>query len=271
MNLDGITAPTGVKHLLKEFVRSFQEYLGERLTGVYLHGSLAMGCFNPVSSDIDLLVVVENPLSLAEKTELGQRLLYLSTLNPANGMEMSIVTLPALQAFRHPCPYELHFSDHNKPDFISGRVDFSGEKLDPDLAAHFTITRARGICLYGQPITGVFPAVPKAAYLDSIILDTDESYTNVQEGADEGEGRVPPYAVLNFCRVLAFLEQGLVASKAEGGRWGLAHLPEQYHPIIQAALDEYTASGSARLVDLKLLKQFGQYAHAVIHRLANHP
>ncbi|HJW82735.1 MAG TPA: hypothetical protein VJ754_00380, partial [Anaerolineae bacterium] len=31
--------------------------LGENLVGVYLHGSLALGCFNPAQSGVDLLVV----------------------------------------------------------------------------------------------------------------------------------------------------------------------------------------------------------------------
>lgn len=31
-----------------------QSELQDKLTGIYLHGSLAMGCYNPESSDIDL-------------------------------------------------------------------------------------------------------------------------------------------------------------------------------------------------------------------------
>ena len=45
--------------LLKALVEAAKGAFGANLTGVYLHGSLAMGCFNPKKSDIDLLVVVE--------------------------------------------------------------------------------------------------------------------------------------------------------------------------------------------------------------------
>ena len=43
--------------VLDQAVDLFKEELGSHLVGVYLHGSLAMGCFNPEASDVDLLVV----------------------------------------------------------------------------------------------------------------------------------------------------------------------------------------------------------------------
>ena len=40
-----------VETLLKKIVGLCREVFGENLTGVYLHGSLAMGCFQPEKSD----------------------------------------------------------------------------------------------------------------------------------------------------------------------------------------------------------------------------
>ena len=50
------------ERLLGAFVEQSRAILGENLVGVYLHGSLAMGCFNPRSSDVDLLVVVREDI-----------------------------------------------------------------------------------------------------------------------------------------------------------------------------------------------------------------
>lgn len=36
----------GLKELLDDFVMSSKNILGDNLTGIYLHGSAAMGCFN---------------------------------------------------------------------------------------------------------------------------------------------------------------------------------------------------------------------------------
>lgn len=124
--------------------------------------------------------------------------------------------------------------------------------------------KARGICLYGEPICRVFPDVAVEDYLDSIARDADWSYANILRGPDSGECSVPPYAVLNFCRVLAFIAHGQITSKAEGGQWGIEHLPQGYTPVIREALKEYTSSGTAGPVDAKLLKQFAIYARVAI-------
>ena len=47
--------------MYKEFLNIFAEksksVLGKNLIGIYLHGSLVFGCFNPKKSDIDLILV----------------------------------------------------------------------------------------------------------------------------------------------------------------------------------------------------------------------
>ncbi|HHT85033.1 MAG: nucleotidyltransferase domain-containing protein [Bacillota bacterium] len=47
--------------LLERFVQQNRIILGSNLVGIYLHGSAAMGCWNPRTSDLDLLVVVNDP------------------------------------------------------------------------------------------------------------------------------------------------------------------------------------------------------------------
>ena len=41
--------------LLQDFTDMCKYLIGPRLTGIYLHGSLAMGCFHADKSDIDLI------------------------------------------------------------------------------------------------------------------------------------------------------------------------------------------------------------------------
>ncbi len=56
-----------IETLLKKIVGLCREVFGEDLTGVYLHGSLAMGCFQPEKSDIDFLVVLPKPAKREQK------------------------------------------------------------------------------------------------------------------------------------------------------------------------------------------------------------
>jgi len=53
--------------LLRRFTKMSREVLGDNLVGVYLHGSLAMDCFNPAKSDLDLILVVQNAIPDAVK------------------------------------------------------------------------------------------------------------------------------------------------------------------------------------------------------------
>lgn len=259
-----LNAPCKTKALLLAFARSFQDVFGETLIGVYLHGSLAMGCFNPAASDIDMLAVVRDDLAVDAKQRAGRTLLRLAEQAPVKGLEVSILSLNDLHPFRHPTPYQLHFSDNNKAQFAEGTMDFERARVDGDLAAHIVMTRARGVCLYGEPIGVVFPDVPREAYLNSIAVDAEDSYRAIRAGADAGECAVPVYGVLNFCRVLAFVEASALTSKPEGGRWALEHLPAEYQPIVEAALQTYTGEGVGGMVDAKLLKQFANFAQARI-------
>jgi streptomycin 3"-adenylyltransferase len=45
-----------IRAFAERVVEGFRVRLGEELIGVYLHGSLAMGCYRRAKSDLDLLI-----------------------------------------------------------------------------------------------------------------------------------------------------------------------------------------------------------------------
>lgn len=261
-----LNASGKTKALLLAFARTFQDVFGETLIGVYVHGSLAMGCYNPAASDVDMLIVVRDDLTVDAKQRAGRALLRLAEQTPAKGLEVSILSLNDLHPFQHPTPYQLHFSNANRAQFADDTIDYAHAGLDGDLAAHIVVTRARGICLCGEPIAVVFPDVPRDAYLNSIAVDAEDSYHAISAGADAGECAVPVYGVLNFCRVLAFIEASAITSKPEGGQWALEHLPPEYQPVIEAGLRAYASDSDDGMVDASLLKQFASYAQTRIEQ-----
>jgi streptomycin 3"-adenylyltransferase len=50
---------------------------------------------------------------------------------------------------------------------------------------------------------------------------------------------VTVYWILGSCRVLAFIREEKVLSKLEGGQWGIANLPQEYHCLIRQAIATY--------------------------------
>lgn len=244
--------------LIKEFIEQSGRILQGNLTGIYLHGSMVMGCFNPRKSDIDLIVVVDRPLSDPVKKAYMDMVVRLNSLGPAKGIEMSIVLRDVCNPFVYPTPFELHFSAGHLEWYKRDPDDYIRKMngIDKDLAAHFMIISRRGRCLYGLPVKEVFAEVPEAAYMDSIWEDVAE--------APEAIAKDTMYLTLNLARVLAYREEGLVLSKEEGGRWAISHLPVQYHKLIADALAEYAAAADVAY-DEELARDYAEY---VIRRMS---
>jgi streptomycin 3"-adenylyltransferase len=235
----------------EHFTEECRQILDDNLVGVYLHGSAVMGCFNPGKSDVDLLVVVKAEPSDAVKRAFLDMVVTLNETGPAKGIEMSVVRRGVCKPFVYPTPFELHFSKMHLDWYRSNPEDYIAKMkgTDRDLAAHFTVIRARGVCLYGAPIDEVFGEVPKKAYMDSIWRDIEEAEDAIAEDT--------MYLTLNLARVLAFQMDGKVLSKQEGGEWGLKNLPEKYHSLLREALSEYR--GETPGYDICVAKDYANY------------
>lgn len=57
------SVPNEVTEMLRALQLGIQEAIGDELEGVYLRGSLALGDFDPVTSDLDYLAVTNLPVS----------------------------------------------------------------------------------------------------------------------------------------------------------------------------------------------------------------
>lgn len=271
------TCPDPVRTQINNLVVTLQQILGNNLVGIYLHGSLAMGCFNPQRSDIDLLAITSVGMTVETKRDIVEYLLTCS-LSP-RPIEISFLVQRDIHPFRHPLPFDLHYSESWRERYtraLAGQTwrTWNDEtKLDNDLAAHLTITRARGICLYGlikymrgkrlrllvngKAIQNVFPVVPPAFYAASIVEDFDDANAQRQ--------RMPVYFILNACRVLAYLREGHIYSKDEGGAWGLQTLPVELRGIVEQAQEIYRGKHAETPFDEKLLTKFAHYMEQCIH------
>lgn len=240
-----------IQEILEEIASSYYNILQKNLVGIYLHGSLAMNCFNPLSSDIDFLVVVKEKLSFFEMRKLIDVLLQLSDKGPKKGFEMSVLLENETKNFKYPTPFLLHYSDYHKDKYLN-QVDYiCGNLEDPDLAAHIVILRERGISLIGKPIYEVFQEVPKKYYMESIMQDIVSSREDIIDN--------PIYFILNLCRVLCFLQEGRIYSKKEGGEWAYLNLPTEYLDIIHSALNTYKDVHATFEVQSKILVDFADF------------
>jgi len=258
------TCPEAVRSQIERLLAIVQDDLQDNLTGVYLHGSLAMGCFNPERSDLDLLVITRAPMSVETKRDLVEALLRLS-LNPTP-IEISFLSATDLTLWRCPTPFDLHYSEdwrsRCEQALANGawRAWNDGRQEDIDLAAHITVTRARGIRLLGQPIDETFPPVPARDYIATIWDDFLVARANALNK--------PFYFVLNACRVAAYLLEGRICSKEEGGVWALNRVPQVFRGRILQALNVYRSEQDTPFQAAEL-EQFGAYMENWLRPIAS--
>jgi predicted nucleotidyltransferase len=253
-----------IQAYLDRVVTLFAELLDDRLVGVYLHGSLAMHCFNPETSDVDLLVVVKRELTDDLRKNIISKLLICEAesyeekiIGRPHVMEMSIVLECYLENFVYPTPFELHYFHQRylmDEKYICGGEGFT----DPDLAGHIVVTYHRGITLYGCEIKHVFRPINSCYYIESI-------YNDIKE-APQGIADNPIYYTLNLCRVLHYLQDGQVSSKREGGEWALTHLPQEFKKVVNDCLNRYNGLANDEKAGEREFVSFAQWMLKEINR-----
>ncbi|WP_282172029.1 aminoglycoside adenylyltransferase domain-containing protein [Cytobacillus firmus] len=232
--------------------------LKDNFKGFYLHGSLAMGGFNPDKSDVDILIVTYHSLSSDIKSKLAK--LLLKTSNTPFPIEVSFLNEKDLSTWQHPCPFDFHYSEFWREGFEEGMNPNSVSGFDPDLAAHITIIHHRGICVAGESIKATFPNVPREDYLSAILGDYFDCLVNIKED--------PVYSVLNMIRVYWYLKEEVISSKYEAGKWALKSMPDEFIPAIKKIVGIYsTASSEHPDIDFTKLYDLRDYIDGEVQKL----
>jgi aminoglycoside adenylyltransferase-like protein len=180
----------------------------EDLTGSYLHGSAALGGWQPGRSDVDMVFVTGGDLSAAGLGAVTKVLFGATGDCPGHALECSVVTAGQARRAQPPWPFLLHVNGSARR---ARAVVGEGGPGDPDLLMHYAVCRAAGWTLTGPPPAQVFGRVPRPQIL-----------AYLAEELSWGLGHAPErYSVLNGSRALCYAEDGVICSKLEGGTLAL--------------------------------------------------
>jgi predicted nucleotidyltransferase len=253
---------TGVRDQVDRLDASIAALFGDVLVGVYLHGSLALGCFNPQRSDVDLIAVIERPVTPEERRSLGSLVLRLSgpkerPRQPPYPLEISLFAEAQLRPWRYPTPFDFHYGESQRERFQAGHFE-SKRTHDYDVAAHITILHQAGIVLRGPVIEDVFPAVPEKDYVDS--LRRDLAWSRRQ--------RADIYGVLSGSRVWATVAAGGLQSKDSGAAWALERAPSQFRQLVARALAVYRGESEDDRFESNEVSAYLDYVEATVRAIA---
>lgn len=241
------------EHYALDVAAAISGVLGAQLTGVYLHGSAVLGGFDARRSDVDVLAVTQGPMTLAQQSAVAEALSEARLPCPAQGLELSIVTLDVV---RHPTAvpaFELHLTTAARDTKV---VDGHERGGDADLVLYFAVCRNAGRLLgSGRPAAEVFCPVA-----DDLVLA--QLAAELRWGAAHAAGE---YAVLNACRAWRFTVDRALASKVDGGRWALERVTAGDRELVSAALDRQQYAPASELDP----RAVGQFVERALRHLAD--
>lgn len=179
------------------------------LTGAYLHGSAALGGWQPGRSDVDMLFVTGGDVTARVAGALITALFGAAGDCPGHALECSVVAAGQARRTQPPWPFLLHV---NAEPRRARAVIGDGGPGDPDLLMHYTVCRAAGRTVHGPPPAQVFGRVPRPQILAYLAEELTWGLAHAPER----------YSVLNGSRALLYAEDGIIRSKLEGGTVALA-------------------------------------------------
>ncbi len=236
-----------INKLMKIINNWLKDILKDNYVGVYFHGSLRLGSFNPNKSDLDFIIVIKDKIDFKTKELIWDKMLENIHLFPKKGFESSVVLEENCHNIKHPIPYELHGSR----DWISKyKLDKSiiindDYKVDPDHASHFNVINVPNDNMdFGKPSKEVFAQVPKEYIIDSNYRDTLDCVEEITNN--------PVYCILNLCRFYALIRDDLTLSKYDGGKWALENMNFNYNDVIQKAMEDYMSDKNNKYDNVRL-------------------
>jgi len=216
-----------VLHLL---LSSVQAVLGNRFVGLYLHGSLASGDFDPHRSDIDFVVVTadELPDDMLPALEAMHVRIAASDLRWASKLEGSYIPQRAFR--RYDPTHALH---------PALRVDgsFAVDQHGSDWIIQRHAIREEGVALAGPaPEALIDPVHPDDLRRAALGILREWWSPQLDDHTRLRSSEYQAYAVLTMCRALYTLQHGIVAWKSVAARWAQSTLGEPWAALIERAL-----------------------------------
>ncbi len=162
---------------LEDVVSRLRRHAGERLVGVWLLGSAALGDFDPVRSDLDVQAVTSERLTLAERQAIVAELVHEALPVPARGLELVLYARDDLEQ----AAYQLNLNSGPRMD---RHVSFDADG-DPRFwfVIDLSIGRAHGRALAGPEIADVIPELPRPLVVDALREALDWFDANDSGGA----------------------------------------------------------------------------------------
>lgn len=218
-----------VNNVLELLTQRIGEILRDNLTGVYLMGSLTYGAFKPENSDIDLVVIVTNPVEIEQLEELKQMHLQVEAIHKrwAKRIECSYFPSEMLQNIEPPQTPRPYFGE----GIFYPKAPYGNEWIINQYLLY-----THGIALKGPEFKALIQPVDirdvQAACIRDLFQEWEPKMYDLEWLSNS---HYQSYIVLNLCRILYTVIQGAIASKTISAQWVKAEYAPQWCSLIEEA------------------------------------
>lgn len=243
-----------VNAVLHHFQERIQTILAPDFRGMYLYGSLALGGFDPKTSDIDFIVVTNGEIEDDLFTTLYEtHRLFEESDSPWSG-KIEATYIPQ-EALDDSTPTAAKY-----PQIEKGTSLFRAH-LEPGWAMQRYVLREHGIVIAGPNPKTLMRPVDPADMRRAIQKITGIWLEQAQHDPSWldwlGHRDAQTFVVQTLCRSLYTLEYGTVASKPAAVRWAQQTLGHPWSALIERSLT--SGKGKIPQTDIDDTVAFVQY------------
>lgn len=228
MDNKNITPIKSVNDVLNDYVARVNELLGDNIVGIYLFGSLSYNDFNPKRSDIDLSVVVKNPLSKEEGERVKNLHLELEKDHPSWKERIESSYTP-LDLFNNVLPPK-----QPRPYYGAGTFYFEAPYGNEWLINNYLLYH-KSITLQGNDFKELVNPIDIRDVQEASMNDLFKEWEpKINDKEWLNNSHYQSYLVLNLCRILNTVLQNSVDSKTVSASWVKIEYP-QWQDLIEEA------------------------------------
>jgi hypothetical protein len=232
-NLLTPTPHADVNAMLRGFLSSMQAILGGQFVGMALYGSLALGDFDPQTSDIDFIVITEGDIPDDVFDALREMHAQFDASGASWSGKIEAAYIPR-DALRHASPTPALY-----PQLEKG-LGLQRMPLEIGWAFQLHTLHRHGITIAGQDVRGIIePIDPNDMRKAAEVIVSGwlaQSSSDAEWVAWARTREALSFIVLTLCRILYSLETGDVTSKPSAARWAQEKYGERWSALIEHSL-----------------------------------
>lgn len=229
LNKKSITPYQDINDVLLYLSNGIKNIAGKNLVGLYLFGSLTYGDFNPDSSDIDLVAIINQPLNHHEIESLKELHEQLGKLDQkwSDRLECSYMTVDMLRYIlppKEPRPY------------YGGGIFYEEAPYGNEWIINNYLLYEHGISLIGPDVKQLIKPIDIIEVQKACIRDLFQEWEpKITDFEWLDNSHYQSYLVMNLCRILYTVMCSATGTKKVSAEWAINKFGSPWSDLIRTA------------------------------------